>query len=329
MFDLTPDPVALQIGPLTIGWYGLMYVLGLFAAYQVLVRLARRAGEDPELVGNGMVVVAIAAVIGGRLYHVIDQWALYQDDLLKIVLPPYSGLGVYGGIATGLVALLVYVRTKQQSLARWADIIAPALFVMQAIGRWGNFFNQELYGPPTNLPWAIPIDCEHRIPAYPCETFPFETTGFHPLFLYESLSGLIGAAVLIWLGYRARRWLRPGDLGLLFFIWYGVVRFGVETLRQDNWTFFGIPTAQIVSAAFVLPALALLIWRHRKTSVADDPAPTFRGSTWGAASGWSEDWEDDDADEAEDGDDDEAEDDEGGQPDAGRGDEDVTAAAPT
>ena len=123
---------------------------------------------------------------------------------------------------------------------------------MQAIARWGNFFNQELYGSPTTLPWGIPIDCAHRIAGatfdYTCAVLP-ETTRFHPLFLYESLSGALGALVLIWLGFHARKRLRPGDLLLVFFIWYGAVRFALEAFREGNWTFFGVPTAQIVSRA--------------------------------------------------------------------------------
>ena len=282
MLDFIPDPIAFQIGPLPVYWYGIGYAIGLAVAYQILVRLARRAGEDPEVVGNGMIIIAIAALIGGRLYHVIDQWALYQDDLLKIVLPPYTGLGVYGGIATGLVAVVAIARIKRLPFWRWADIIAPALFAMQAVARWGNFFNQELYGPPTTLPWGIPIECMHRIAAYACgPAFP-ETTRFHPLFLYESLSGVLGTIVLIWLGFRFRSWLRPGDLILIFFVWYGVVRFGLETLRQDNWTFFGIPTAQIVSLLFIVPALAVLVWRHRSGHGPDEPASRPEGTTWGA-----------------------------------------------
>ena len=250
MFDIPPDPIAFQLGPITVGWYGLCYAIGLAAAYVVLIRLARAAGEDPDIVGNGIIIVSIAALIGGRLYHVIDQWALYANDPLKIILPPYSGLGVFGGIVTGTLAAWWYARRRGVSFARWADIIAPALFVMQAIGRWGNYFNQELYGPPTTAPWGIPIDCAHRLVIYACDTLP-ETTRFHPLFLYESISGLLGAAFLVFLGYRLRSWLRPGDLLLTFFIWYGVTRFALETLRADNWTFFGVPTAQIVSLAFI------------------------------------------------------------------------------
>jgi phosphatidylglycerol:prolipoprotein diacylglycerol transferase len=286
MLDFIANPIAFQIGPLPVYWYGIGYAIGLAVAYQLLVKLARRAGEDPEVVGNGMIIVAIAALIGGRLYHVIDQWALYQDDLLKIVLPPYTGLGVYGGIATGLIAVVVYTRIKGLPFWRWADIIAPALFAMQAVARWGNFFNQELYGPPTTLPWGIPIDCAHRIAAYACP--PGSDTGavlaerFHPLFLYESLSGVLGAVVLIWLGFRSRDRLRPGDLILLFFVWYGVVRFGLEFLREENWTFQGIPTAQIVSLLFIVPSLAVLIWRHRPGHPDDDPPSRPADATWGA-----------------------------------------------
>ena len=101
MLDFTPDPIALQLGPLPVYWYGIGYAVGLAAAYLVMSRLARRAGEDADILGNGLIIVAIAALIGGRAYHVIDQWALYKDDPIKIFLPPYSGLGVYGGIITG------------------------------------------------------------------------------------------------------------------------------------------------------------------------------------------------------------------------------------
>ena len=281
MLNLTPDPIAFQLGPIPVYWYGIGYALGLAAAYLVMVRLARRAGEDAEILGNGIIIGAVAALIGGRAYHVIDQWALYQDDPIKIFLPPYSGLGVYGGIATGTVAAFLYARYKRVPFLRWADIVAPGLFVMQAIARWGNFFNQELYGTPTTLPWGIPIDCLHRIATYPCSDFP-EATRFHPLFLYESLSGLIGALALIWIGFHLRKRIRPGDLLLLFFVWYGLVRFALETFRQDNWTFFGIPTAQIVSILFVIPALVILAWRHRRGHPLDDPPSNPGVATWGA-----------------------------------------------
>jgi phosphatidylglycerol:prolipoprotein diacylglycerol transferase len=283
MFDVPPDPIAFHLGPVAIGWYGLCYAIGLAVAYLVLVRLARMAGEDPDVVGNGIIIVAVAALIGGRLYHVIDQWQLYKDDPLKIILPPYSGLGVYGGIITGTLAAWWYARRRHVSFARWADIIAPALFVMQAIGRWGNYFNQELYGPPTTLPWGIPIECAHRLQdVYSCALYPEATTRFHPLFLYESISGVVGALFLYWLGARFRARLRPGDLLLVFFVWYGATRFILEILRRDNWTFFGVPTAQIVSLAIIAIGVAGLIHRHRPRRPADRPATFPDRATWGA-----------------------------------------------
>lgn len=273
----------MSLGPLNIGWYGIAYAVGLAAAYLLMVRLARIAGEDPEVVGNGIIIVAVAALVGGRLYHVIDQWQLYANDPLKIILPPYSGLGVYGGIATGTLAAWWYARRRRVSFARWADIIAPALFVMQAIGRWGNYFNQELYGPPTTLPWGIPIECANRLQdVYPCTALPEATTRFHPLFLYESISGVLGAVFLIWLGFRFRERLRPGDLLLAFLIWYGATRLVLETLRVDNWTFFGVPVAQILSLSVILIGVGGLLYRHRRAHAADRPPSFPQRASWGA-----------------------------------------------
>lgn len=269
MIDLTPSPIALSVGPLVVHWYGVAYAVGLAAAYIVISREARWRGLDVWMLPNAMIVVAVAALVGGRLYHVIDQWQLYKDDLLGIVLPPYSGLGVYGGIIAGVVVAYGYARWKRQPFLAWADAVAPGLFVMQGIARWGNFFNQELYGAPTNLPWGIAIQCQYRTQGYPCPpgSDPLSTLGqhFHPMFLYESLSGLVGAMVLIWIARRFGPRLRTGDLLLLFFIWYGTVRFVVESLKADNWLFFGVPTAQIVAAITVLGASVVLVLRHARS----------------------------------------------------------------
>ena len=264
---VTPDPVAFQLGPIPVYWYGVCYAVGLALAYLVITREARRRGLDARLVDNGIIIVAVVALIGGRLYHVIDQWQLYQDDLLKIVMPPYTGLGVYGGILTGTIAAVVVTKLWKQSFWKWTDVIAPGLFVMQAVGRLGNFFNQELYGPPTTLPWGIAIDEAHRVPPYTdLAAYPVDTTFFQPLFLYESLSGIIGAITLLWI---ARRWgarLRPGDLFLLFLVWYAVVRMLLETLRTGNWTVFGIPTAIVVSIIVIAFAIVVFAIRHRPGS---------------------------------------------------------------
>src|SRR5215212_2228858 len=320
MIDITPDPIAFRIGSFPVHWYGICYAVGLVAVYLLLVREARRRGEDAELVGNGLIIVAVAALIGGRLYHVIDQWALYKDDLITAILPitrqangsygfaGFSGLGVPDGIITGTITAWILTRRWHVSFWTWADIVAPALFVMQAIGRIGNFFNQELYGPPTTLPWGIAIDCEHRVAAYPCDVFPLATTHFHPLFLYESLSGLVGAAVLLWLARRPNSRLVTGDLLLIFFVWYGTTRFVLEFLRTGNWTFFGIATAQIVSVGFVIAGLVGLWYRHGRGR----PAATAQVAAADDEDD-ADDWDDDDEfddEDFEDEDEDEDEDDE-------------------
>ncbi len=279
MIDFTPNPIAVQLGPLPVYWYGICYALGLLAAYQVMLREGRRRGLDTDLIINGLIIVAVAALIGGRLYHVIDQWVLYKDDPLTIFLPirkaadgsyafaGFSGLGVYGGLLTGTIAAWAYLRWHHQSFWRWADVVAPALFAMQAVGRFGNFFNQELYGPPTNLPWGIAIQCKNRVAEFACPvgSDPLATLGqhFHPLFLYEAVSAVIGMLFLLWLGRRYSDRLRAGDLLLIFFIWYSVTRFSLEFLRAGyNWTLGGIPTAQIVSGLTIVLATTVLIARH-------------------------------------------------------------------
>ena len=297
LINITPDPIAFQLGGLSVYWYGVCYAVGLAAAYTVITREARRRGLNARLVDNGIIIVAAAALVGGRLYHVIDQWQLYKDNLVGIVLPPYNGLGVYGGFLTGIIALVIVTRRWHQSFWRWMDVIAPGLFVMQAIGRWGNFFNQELYGPPTDLPWGIAIDCAHRVAPYPCTTYPLMTTGFQPLFLYESLSGVLGAITLLWIARRYGSRMRPGDLFLIFFIWYAVVRFALETLRTGNWTFFGAPTAMVISGGIIAGSLVLLAIRHRpgmRDRWGDAPEPGWDR----ADDGDDDEWVDDDEDGA-------------------------------
>ncbi|MEO5941160.1 MAG: prolipoprotein diacylglyceryl transferase [Candidatus Limnocylindrales bacterium] len=319
MIDLTPDPVFVRILGFPVYWYGIAYAVGLAAVYWVLLREARHRGLDETLLGTGMIVVAIAALAGGRLYHVIDQWQLYAPHPLTAFLPltvqadgsyafsGFTGLGVPGGIVVGTVAAWLYIRRTNQPFWRWADVVAPGLFVMQAIGRWGNFFNQELYGPPTALPWGIRIDAAHRVGDYlDLVRYPVATTHFHPLFLYESVSGIVGALVLLWLARRRSARLVSGDLLLIFFVWYGLTRFALEGLRTGNWTFFGIPTAQIVTFAFILVGVAGLLYRHgpgRPEALAAELLPDRSGESTPVdeeEAFWSDDVSHDDDDDEDD-----------------------------
>ena len=206
---------------------------------------------------------------GARLYHVIDQWLYYRDHLAAIVLPPYSGLGLYGGIAGAVVGIAYHCRRHHLRLWLALDVVVPGTLFAQAIARWGNFFNQELYGPPTELPWGITIDCAHRVGQYPCDAYPAATTGFHPLFLYESIWDVAGGFVALWLSHRRLDRLRDGDLASFWMVWYGGGRLALESLRQGwDWTLLGIPTAMLIGGALIVLGLSTTAYRHSRPTAA-------------------------------------------------------------
>ena len=171
-----------------------------------------------------------------------------------------GGLGIPGAVIGGAIALWIYCRKKKISFLTWADIIAPGVALAQAIGRWGNFFNQELYGKPTNLPWKIYIDPQHRVSGY--QDYEY----FHPLFLYESLWNLINMAILLWAARRFEKWLKPGDLFLFYMIMYSIGRFSLDFLRLDASQVGGINFNQtfVIFVALVSGLLIYLNHRPRK-----------------------------------------------------------------
>ncbi len=264
LIDILPPSTAFHLGPVSIDFYGIGYALALVLGVWIASRQAHLRRENPDHIGNGIIFVFVLGLIGARVYHLADQWnTLYAADPIRAILPPYTGLGIYGGIVGGLVGVIVYTRRHHLPFQRWADIAVPAVLVGQAIARWGNFFNQELYGPPTNLPWGIAIECSKRVVEYSCSIYP-PGTGFQPLFFYESSLDLIGALAALWLSRRLAGRLRDGDLFSFWFIWYGAVRSVLELFRLGyDWTFFGVPTAILVGVAGMAFG-AVTIWlRHR------------------------------------------------------------------
>ena len=283
MIDFTPNPIALSIGSLEIRWYGIAYVAAIVAGTWLAMRLVRQRGERTDMIVDALIVMAVAALLGGRAYHVIDQWGYYKDHLSQIVLPPYSGLGIYGGLFTGLLAMIWVARHYKLNFWRWGDIVVPSVLLAQVVGRWGNFMNQELYGPPTDLPWGIAIQCQNRVVQYACPGTP-ATAHFVPLFFYESMLSLIGVFVMLWLWnhFTARnRLLIAGDVGLLYFVWYGLERSLLELLRSGwDWTFFGVPMAQLVGMGAAAAAIVAILIRHwyvrrHPTAEVDDAPPAL------------------------------------------------------
>ena len=281
---MPPVSSTLNIGPLVFHWYGIIIVLGAIAGAYAATLEARRKDQDPEHVWNALMWCLIAGIVGARLYHVFSspqgttlgfQYYFVTHpfepiDVLGLSIPfPTAlmiwngGLGIFGAIVGGVLAILVYTRRNHFPLVKWLDIGIVGLPLGQAIGRWGNYINQELYGPPTTLPWGIPIDAQHRIPPYTDLTrYPVGSTLFHPVFLYESLWNLavFGALMIIGRRYQAR--LKDGDILFLYLIFYGIGRLLVESLRPDAWLIDGIPTAQLVSAALIVAGIGLIAWRR-------------------------------------------------------------------
>ena len=218
-----PSPSSNQIGPFTA--YGLMIALGVVAAVWLSQRRWQARGGDPEDISAIALWAVPAGLIGARLYHVATDWRNYQGRWFDVVKVWEGGLGIPGGMALGVIVGLYVAHRRHMRLSVALDAVTPALPLAQAIGRWGNWFNQELFGGPTDLPWGLEIDPAHR----PAEYADVET--FHPVFLYESLWNLALCGVLIWVDRRGL--LRPGRLFGLYVLGYFVARLGLELMRTD------------------------------------------------------------------------------------------------
>jgi phosphatidylglycerol:prolipoprotein diacylglycerol transferase len=267
--------IAFEIGPIVVHWYGLLVIAGILAGGTVATFEAKRRGEDPEHVWNGLLWCIVFGLVGARLYHIVSspadgtrRFRGYLQDPIAVFRVWDGGLGVFGAVAGGVVGLLLYARRHRLNAWRWLDIAAPGLVLAQAVGRWANLINQELYGPPTTLPWGVYIGVEHRIPSYNDLTrYPTDTTRFHPTFLYESLWCLGIFVLLAWGGRRWEHRLRDGDVFLAYLVLYGVGRVWIEQFfRPDAWALgSGLAVGTLISL-IVASLAALLIWlRHRGT----------------------------------------------------------------
>jgi len=264
------DPILIRITPdYGIHWYGVLIVTGVMLGAIYASWRARQDGENPDHVWNGLIIAIILAIIGARIYHVLSEpkggmvgWSYYRQHPIEILYIWHGGLGIYGAIAGGVLGVVIYAWRARLRPLQWLDYGAPGLALGQAIGRWGNFINQELYGPPTNLPWGLIIDPEHRIVPYnDLVTYPPDTL-FHPTFLYESLWCLLLFIALALIAHRLKSRLLEGDIVLGYIIGYPLGRFFIEYFRPDAWMVGPIAAAQLFAIIFVVGGVALLIVRH-------------------------------------------------------------------
>jgi phosphatidylglycerol:prolipoprotein diacylglycerol transferase len=265
--------VAFEIFGIPVFWYGLILTAGMVAATWIAALELRRRGLDGNLAWDGMFWVIGFGIIGARLYHVISTpgdggtgRSFYLDQPLQIITGIRNGgLGIYGGLIGGILGLIIFTRRNKLNFFQLADCVVPGVALGQAIGRWGNFVNQELYGGPTgSSTFGVLIDPEFRVKTRSIDftdlaAYPPDTR-FHPTFLYESLWNLAGFALLMLLARKFQHRLRRGDIAGLFFIWYGIGRSWVELFfRPDAWTLAGgLPTAVLVSVFSMILGVAVI-----------------------------------------------------------------------
>ena len=257
-FPAPPDS-SISIGPLDLRAYGLMIALGVMAAVWLFGRRLEERGIGTSDDATAIAVWAVTAgVIGARLYHVATDWDRFADDLGSIPAIWEGGLGIPGGLLAGVAVGLYVCNRRGIGMAEAATCAAPAIPLGQAIGRWGNWFNQELFGGPTDLPWALEVDPEHLPAGYPVGTT------FHPTFLYESLwnFGLVG--VLLWIDKKMN--LGPGRLMGVYVVGYGIGRFWIEGLRIDPADELGgLRWNQWVSLAMIAGGVIYLVLTRGRT----------------------------------------------------------------
>ncbi len=239
------DPVAFEIFDIPIRWYGIFIALAFLLGTVLALREAKRRGLNEEILIDLLLFIIPAALIGARLHFVIFRWDNYMSNPMEILNIRGGGLAIHGGIIAAVIVGYIFCRVRKVRFWELADIIAPSLILGQAIGRWGNYVNQEAYGGPTDLPWGIMID----------------GVKVHPTFFYESIWNFTVFLFLVW--YTRKKSKVDGEVFLLYVMLYSLARFFIEGLRTDSLMFGDIRVAQLISLVSIVIA-AIIFYRRRK-----------------------------------------------------------------
>jgi len=273
----SPGPLIFQLGPLSFRWYGLLIALAVLLGLALSLQLARRQGMDPSLIVDLLPWLVLGSVVGARLYYVLFEWRQYQGNWADALAIWRGGIAIHGALIGGTLTLILFCRARQQPFWPLLDVLVPAVALGQAIGRWGNFFNSEAFGLPTDLPWRLTIPYDHRPPE-----FLGEST-FHPTFLYESVWNLGVFALLLLLFRSARRGridLPAGALTCVYLMAYSSGRVWIEGLRIDPLCLFSTPPfcsgglrmAQLMSLVLIALGGLGLWWLYGRRRPLPDPA---------------------------------------------------------
>ena len=273
----SPGPLLFQLGPFSLRWYGLLIAVAVLLGLLLATRLGRQRGIEPALIADLLPILVLAAVVGARTYYVLFEWRQYQLNWLDALAVWRGGIAIHGALLGGTLAVVLYCRWRRLAFWNLMDVLVPSVALGQAIGRWGNFFNSEAFGLPTDLPWRLTIPFANR----PVEFLDQNT--FHPTFLYESIWNLGVVALLLVLfqrGLQGKLNLPPGALSCVYLISYSTGRLWIEGLRIDPLCLAGTPPfcagglrmAQLVSLLLIALAGTGLYWLYGRRRPLPDPS---------------------------------------------------------
>lgn len=253
----SPGPVLIQLGGLSIRWYGVLMSIALIIGTALAQRQAKKRQLNPELMLDLVFWLALGALPAARLYYVLFSWDRYAAGPWWRVFAIWEGgIAIHGAIIGGTLAIAIFARLNKVPFWQLTDCVAPSLILGQAIGRWGNFFNSEAFGGPTDLPWKLFIPVERRPLEFIDEAY------YHPTFLYESLWNL----AVFWLLLRLFPRTRPGVVTAAYMIAYSLGRVWIEGLRTDSLMLGPLRIAQVISLVAIAMGVALLVWQSRRPS---------------------------------------------------------------
>jgi phosphatidylglycerol---prolipoprotein diacylglyceryl transferase len=255
---MSPGEEIFHLGWFRLKWYGLLIASAVLIGVNLSMRLAKQRNIDSEAIADLSIWLVLAAIPAARLYYVAFEWQSYAQHPDRIIKIWEGGIAIHGAIIGGSIAAMIFAKLKQISFWQLADVVAPSLALGQAIGRWGNFFNSEAFGSPTDLPWKLYIPKESRPFAYANSEY------FHPTFLYESLWNLLVFTILMWLFVNNTRHhrLKAGSIFLVYLVAYSIGRFGVEALRTDSLMFGSLKMAQAISLVGIAIGSFGLLWLY-------------------------------------------------------------------
>ncbi|HGZ9268375.1 TPA: prolipoprotein diacylglyceryl transferase [Staphylococcus aureus] len=251
------DPVAFNLGPLSVRWYGIIIAIGILLGYFVAQRALVKAGLHKDTLVDIIFYSALFGFIAARIYFVIFQWPYYAENPSEIIKIWHGGIAIHGGLIGGFIAGVIVCKVKNLNPFQIGDIVAPSIILAQGIGRWGNFMNHEAHGGPVSRAFLEQL----HLPNFIIENMYINGQYYHPTFLYESIWDVAGFIILV----NIRKHLKLGETFFLYLTWYSIGRFFIEGLRTDSLMLTSnIRVAQLVSILLILISISLIVYRRIK-----------------------------------------------------------------